>query len=128
MNKISIFVDFLKQFWYVAVLVAVIVAGVVTKNWYDNKINESYNNGVMVTDQKWKSAQKEKDRLTTEFKNNQQAKVDRLSKELAQAKQDLADQKRNGGEKQIVYVNSPQGKAKCLDDNYIDIYNDSLGK
>lgn len=128
MNTINTVLKLIKQFWYVIVLVLILVLGIFVKNWYNGKIEDSYNQGVSVTEVKWKKAQEEKDRLTAQFKNEQQARVDALSEELAKARQDLQNQKINGGEKQVIYVKSPAGQAKGIDDDFVEIYNDSLGR
>lgn len=120
---------FLDKFkWYIAsglLVVALVVGG---KIWIDNKTEAAYQQGVTQTDQKWKKAQDEKDKKDAAFKAGQQANVDSLRSQLAEAQAKLQDPARNGGEKQIIYVNTTQGKSKSLDNSFISIYNDSLGK
>lgn len=120
---------FLDKFkWYIASVLLVIALVFGGKIWIDNKTEAAYQQGVTQTDQKWKKAQDEKDKKDAAFKAGQQANVDALRSQLEEAQAKLKDPAQNGGEKQIVYVKTTQGKSKCLDDGFISIYNDSLGK
>lgn len=112
----------------VAILSIILVTGVVyTKHWYNDQITASYNHGVKVTDDKWLAKQQENKDANQDYKDNQQKASDELSKQLEEERVKNAKLQSELDKKQANYQNSENGKKKGLDNDFVDIYNESLG-
>lgn len=111
-----------------AILAIALVSGAVyTKHWYKDQITASYNRGVKATDDKWIAKQQENKNANHDFKDNQQKASDELSKQLEEEKAKNAKLQSELDKKQDAYRNSENGKKKGLDNDFVDIYNESLG-
>lgn len=109
------------------VSIALVYGAFCVKDWYDTQITASYNHGVTVTDQKWDKANAEKEKKTQAFKDEQLAIKENLEKQLADALRKAQNPQTNGGEKKDEYIKKPVSKEKVLDDDFVEIYNDSIG-
>ena len=97
------------------------------KWWYDDQIQQAYSRGVNDTDNKWNLQMRNNKDANQDFKNGQQSFSDELSRQLAEekAKNDLLRSRLD--EKQEAYSKSEAGKKFGLDNDFVDIYNESLG-
>lgn len=107
--------------------IALVSGAVYTKHWYNDQITASYNRGVKVTDDKWIAKQQENKNANHDYKDNQQRASDELSKQLEEEKAKNAKLQSELDRKQTAYQNSDNGKKKGLDNDFVDIYNESLG-
>ncbi|AGZ17550.1 Rz-like spanin [Escherichia phage 4MG] len=111
-----------------AILAIALFSGAVyTKHWYNDQITASYNRGVKDTDDKWTAKQQENKNANHDYKDNQQKSSDELSKQLEEEKAKNAKLQSELDKKQDAYRNSDNGKKKGLDNDFVDIYNESLG-
>lgn len=111
-----------------AILAIALISGAVyTKHWYDNQITASYDLGVKATDAKWIAKQQENKDANHDYKDNQQKASDELSKQLEEERAKNAKLQSELDKKQSAYQNSENGKKKGLDNDFVDIYNESLG-
>lgn len=111
-----------------AILAIALFSGAVyTKHWYNDQITASYNRGVKDTDDKWTAKQRENKDANHDYKDNQQKSSDELSKQLEEEKAKNAKLQSELDKKQDAYRNSDNGKKKGLDNDFVDIYNESLG-
>lgn len=112
----------------VAVLSLALLCGAFeVKWWYDDQIQQAYSRGVNDTDNKWNLQMRNNKDANQDFKNGQQSFSDELSRQLAEekAKNDLLRSRLD--EKQEAYSKSEAGKKFGLDNDFVDIYNESLG-
>ncbi len=111
-----------------AILAIALIGGAVyTKHWYNDQIEASYNRGVKATDNKWIANQQENKDANHDYKDNQQKASDELSKQLEEERAKNAKLQSELDKKQDAYRNSENGKKKGLDNDFVDIYNESLG-
>lgn len=111
-----------------AILAIALISGAVyTKHWYNDQITASYNRGVKATDDKWIAKQQENKNANHEYKDDQQKASDELSKQLEEERAKNAKLQSELDKKQSAYQNSDNGKKKGLDNDFVDIYNESLG-
>lgn len=112
----------------VIVLAVILIGGVVyTKHWYNEQITASYKLGVKETDDKWTKKQQENKDANQDYKDKQQDVSDELSRQLEEERAKNAKLQSELEKKQSAYQNSDNGKKKCLDNDFVDIYNESLG-
>lgn len=111
-----------------AILAIALISGAVyTKHWYNNQITASYDRGVKAADDKWIAKQQENKNANHDYKDNQQKASDELSKQLEEERAKNAKLQSELDKKQDAYRNSDNGKKKGLDNDFVDIYNESLG-
>lgn len=111
-----------------AILAIALISGAVyTKHWYNDQITASYDRGVKATDDKWVAKQQENKNANHDYKDNQQKASDELSKQLEEERAKNAKLQSELDKKQSAYQNSDNGKKKGLDNDFVDIYNESLG-
>lgn len=111
-----------------AILAIALISGAVyTKHWYNDQITASYDRGVKATDDKWIAKQQENKNANHDYKDNQQKASDELSKQLEEERAKNAKLQSELDKKQSAYQNSDNGKKKGLDNDFVDIYNESLG-
>ncbi len=111
-----------------AILAIALISGAVyTKHWYNDQITASYDRGVKATDDKWIAKQQENKNANHDYKDNQQKASDELSKQLEEERAKNAKLQSELDKKQFDYQNSDNGKKKGLDNDFVDIYNESLG-
>lgn len=130
-NFISVIWTFIKghtKLVIIAVLSLALLWGAFeVKGWYDYQIQQAYSRGVNDTDNKWNLQMRNNKDANQDFKNGQQSFSDELSRQLAEekAKNDLLRSRLD--EKQEAYSKSEAGKKFGLDNDFVDIYNESLG-
>lgn len=111
-----------------AILAIALISGAVyTKHWYNDQITASYNLGVKATDDKWIAKQQENKNANHDYKDNQQKASDELGRQLEEERAKNAKLQSELDKKQSAYQNSDNGKKKGLDNDFVDIYNESLG-
>lgn len=109
------------------VALALLIGALYIKSWYDDNLTAKYNEGVADTDTKWSLVmQKNKDEQAA-FKSQQQAKTDALAADNAKLKAENDLLSKVSGERQTAYAQSDEGKKQGLDDEAVEIYNESLG-
>lgn len=112
----------------VVVLLAVLVGGgFYVKHWYNDQITQSYNLGVSDTDRKWKDVQQQNKDENQSYKDEQQIASDILERKLAEEQAKNAELQAQLNAKQDAYSRSDAGKKQGLDNQFVDIYNESLG-
>lgn len=112
----------------VVILLAVLVGGgFYAKHWYDEQITQSYNLGVSDTDRKWKDVQQQNKDENKSYKDEQQIASDILERKLAEEQAKNAELQAQLNAKQDAYSRSDAGKKQGLDNQFVDIYNESLG-
>ena len=110
-----------------ALAIALLIGALYVKHWYNDQLTAKYNAGVTDTDTKWTLVmQKNKDEQAA-FKSLQQAKVDELAAENARLKAENTVLATASGKRQTAYAQSDEGKKQGLDDEAVEIYNESLG-
>lgn len=97
------------------------------KGWYDDQIQQAYSRGVNDTDNKWDLQMRNNKDANQDFKNGQQDFSDELSRQLAEEKAKNELLRSRLDEKQEAYNKSEAGKKFGLDNDFVDIYNESLG-
>ncbi|AII27546.1 Rz-like spanin [Escherichia phage Av-05] len=106
----------------------VLVCGILgIKHWYNDQLTSSYNAGVSDTDLKWERINQQVRDHNNAFKKQQQDKIDELSTMLVQEREINNQLKENLDKKIKSYSKTQAGKQVCLDNQFVDIYNDSLG-
>lgn len=111
-----------------AILAIALISGAVyTKHWYNDQITASYDRGVKATDDKWIAKQQENKNANHEYKDDQQKASDELGRQLEEERAKNAKLQSELDKKQSAYQNSDNGKKKGLDNDFVDIYNESLG-
>lgn len=98
-----------------------------TKNWYDKQIQSSYDLGVEKTDHKWSLVQAQNEKETKEYKARQESRIAVLSQELSELRSKNANPDLNGGTKQYIYLQKPESQSPGIDDDMVEIYNESIG-
>ena len=130
-NFISVVWTFIKghtKLVIVAVLSLALLWGAFeVKGWYDYQIQQAYSRGVNDTDNKWDLQMRNNKDANQDFKNGQQDFSDELSRQLAEEKAKNELLRSRLDEKQEAYNKSEAGKKFGLDNDFVDIYNESLG-
>lgn len=110
-----------------AIIIMIVFVGYKTNSWYENKLSEAFNNGVVTTDAKWKKVQEESNKKVKKYKDGQTIKVDELGKTLAENAEKIAFLQKQLEDKSFSYMSKESSKVSCLDEDFVDIYNQSLG-
>lgn len=130
-NFISVILTFIKvhtKLVIIAVLSLALLWGAFeVKGWYDYQIQQAYSRGVNDTDNKWVLQMRNNKDENQDFKNGQQDFSDELSRQLAEEKAKNELLRSRLDEKQEAYNKSEAGKKFGLDNDFVDIYNESLG-
>jgi hypothetical protein len=131
MDFISMVLTFIKghtKLVIIAVLSLALLWGAFeVKGWYDYQIQQAYSRGVNDTDNKWDLQMRNNKDANQDFKNGQQYFSDELSRQLAEEKAKNKLLRSRLDEKQEAYNKSEAGKKFGLDNDFVDIYNESLG-
>lgn len=117
----------IKQIGVVLCCVMLVWGVVEIKHWYNDQLTSSYNAGVSDTDLKWERINQQVLDRNNAFKKQQQDKIDELSTMLVQEREINNQLKENLDKKIKNYSKTQAGKQVCLDNQFVDIYNDSLG-
>lgn len=131
MDFISMVLTFIKghtKLVIIAVLSLALLWGAFeVKGWYDYQIQQAYSRGVNDTDNKWDLQMRNNKDANQDFKNGQQDFSDELGRQLAEEKAKNELLRSRLDEKQEAYNKSEAGKKFGLDNDFVDIYNESLG-
>ena len=94
--------------------------------WFNSKLHDAYQEGVTATELKWERILDQQQKQADNMKMGHTEQVRNLEKQLADLQDKLDKAKTAGAEKQIIYLQSPEGKKSTLPDQMIDIYNESI--
>ena len=94
--------------------------------WFNSKLRDAYQEGVTATELKWERILDQQQKQADNMKMGHTEQVRNLEKQLADLQDKLDKAKTAGAEKQIIYLQSPEGKKSTLPDQMIDIYNESI--
>ena len=107
-----------------AVLLVVACAGV--HSWYNTQIQNAYNEGVAVTEQKWDKLMTEQKLQANQTKLEHAYAVKELEQKLANMQNVMNTPGAFGWDTQQQFQSSPEGKQSQIPDKVIDIYNESI--
>lgn len=96
--------------------------------WFNSKLNAAYQEGVTATELKWEQILDQQQKRADRIKMGHAEEVKNLEKSLSDLQDKLEAAKMAGKEKQIIYLQSPEGKKSTLPDQLIDIYNESINQ
>lgn len=107
-----------------AVLLVVACAGV--HSWYNTQIQNAYNEGVAVTEQKWDKLMMQQKLQANQMKLEHAYEVRELEQKLANMQNSMNAPGAFGGDTQQQFQSSPEGQQSRIPDKVIDIYNESI--
>ena len=96
--------------------------------WFNSKLNDAYQEGVSATELKWERILDQQQKQADKIKMGHAEEVKNLEKSLSDLQDKLNIAERAGREKQIIYLQSPEGKKSTPPDQLIDIYNESINQ
>lgn len=108
-------------------IVLVALLGVFAVHKYNAALEAEYNRGVLETNQKWENVIANYNDMSAAMKASHDAYVKGLEEKLTTMQKDLDATKDKVNNKVVEYAQTQQAKEKCLDDDFVDIYNNSLG-
>ena len=116
------------KYWKHAVaVVAIILVWMFAAYKYSFALEAEYNRGVLETDQKWENVIANYNDMSAAMKASHDAYVKGLEEKITTMQKDLDATKDKVNNKVVEYAQTEQAKEKCLDDDFVDIYNNSLG-
>lgn len=116
------------KYWKHAIAVAaIILVWVFAAYKYSSALEAEYNRGVLETDQKWENVIANYNDMSAAMKASHDAYVKDLEEKLTTMQKDLDATKDKVNNKVVEYAQTEQAKEKCLDDDFVEIYNDSIG-
>lgn len=116
------------KYWkHAAVVVAAILVWMFAAYKYNAALEAEYNRGVLETDQKWENVMDTYNDVAAAMKASHDAYVKGLEEKLTTMQKDLDATKDKVNNKVVEYAQTQQAKEKCLDDDFVEIYNNSLG-
>lgn len=117
-----------RKYWKHAVVAAVIIlVWMFAAYKYSSALEAEYNRGVLETDQKWENVMDNYNDMSAAMKASHEAYVKGLEEKLTTMQKDLDETKDKVNNKVVEYAQTEQAKEKCLDDDFVEIYNNSLG-
>lgn len=117
-----------RKYWkHAIVVVAVILVWMFAAYKYSAALEAEYNRGVLETDQKWENVMDNYNDMSAAMKASHEAYVKSLEEKLTTMQKDLDATKDKVNNKVVEYAQTQQAKEKCLDDDFVEIYNNSLG-
>lgn len=96
--------------------------------WFNSKLNDAYQEGVSATELKWERILDQQQKQADKIKMGHAEEVKNLEKSLSDLQDKLNMAEKAGKEKQIIYLQSSEGKKSTLPDQLIDIYNESINQ
>lgn len=96
--------------------------------WFNSKLNDAYQEGVSATELKWERILDQQQKQADKIKMGHAEEVKNLEKSLSDLQDKLNMAEKAGKEKQIIYLQSLEGKKSTLPDQLIDIYNESINQ
>lgn len=116
------------KYWkQAAVVVAAILVWMFAAYKYNAALEAEYNRGVLETDQKWENVIDNYNDMSAAMKASHEAYVKGLEEKLTTMQKDLDASKDKVNNKVVEYAQTQQAKEKCLDNDFVEIYNKSLG-
>ena len=116
------------KYWKHAVaVVAIILVWMFAAYKYSSALEAEYNRGVLETDQKWGNVMDNYNDMSAAMKASHEAYVKSLEEKLTTMQKNLDATKDKVNNKVVEYAQTEQAKEKCLDDDFVEIYNDSIG-
>lgn len=118
------------KYWKPLTVIGIILVGalgVFAVHKYNAALEAEYNRGVLETDQKWERVINNYNDLSAAMKASHTSYVKGLEEKLTTMQKDLDATKDKVNNKVVEYAQTEQAKEKCLDDDFVEIYNDSLG-
>lgn len=116
------------KYWkQAAVVVAAILVWMFAAYKYNAALEAEYNRGVLETDQKWENVIANYNDMSAAMRASHDAYVKGLEEKLTTMQKDLDATKDKVNNKVVEYAQTQQAKEKCLDDDFVEIYNNSLG-
>ena len=117
-----------RKYWkHAIVVVAVILVWMFAAYKYSAALEAEYNRGVLETDQKWENVMDNYNDMSAAMKASHDAYVKGLKEKLTTMQKDLDATKDKVNNKVVEYAQTEQAKEKCLDDDFVEIYNKSFG-
>lgn len=118
----------IRKYWkHALVAVAVILVWMFAAYKYSAALEAEYNRGVLETDQKWENVMDNYNDMSAAMKASHEAYVKGLEEKLTTMQKDLNATKDKVNNKVVEYAQTEQAKEKCLDDDFVEIYNNSIG-
>lgn len=108
-------------------IILVALLGVFAVYKYNAALEAEYNRGLLEADQKWERVVNNYNDLSAAMKASHEAYVKGLEEKLTTMQKDLDTAKDKVNNKVVEYAQTQQAKEKCLDDDFVDIYNNSIG-
>lgn len=96
--------------------------------WFNSKLDTAYQEGVTATELKWERILDQQQKQADRIKMDHAEEVKNLEKSLSDLQDKLSIAEKAGKEKQIIYLQSPEGKKSTLPDQLIEIYNESINQ
>lgn len=118
------------KYWKLLAVIGIILVallGVFAVHKYNAALEAEYNRGVLEADQKWERVVNNYNDLSAAMKASHEAYVKGLEEKLTTMQKDLDATKDKVNNKVVEYAQTEQAKEKCLDDDFVEIYNDSIG-
>ena len=116
------------KYWKHAIAgVAIILVWMFAAYKYNSALEAEYNRGVLETDQKWENVIANYNDMSAAMKASYETNEKGLEKKLTTMQKDLDATKDKVNNKVVEYAQTQQAKEKCLDDDFVEIYNNSLG-
>ena len=111
------------KYWKHAVaVVAIILVWMFAAYKYSSALEAEYNRGVLETDQKWEKVMDNYNDVAAAMKASHEAYVKGLEEKLTTMQKDLDATKDKVNNKVIEYAKTEQAKEKCLDDDFVEIF------
>lgn len=118
----------IRKYWKHAIaVVAIILVWMFAAYKYSSALEAEYNRGVLEADQKWENVMDNYNDMSAAMKASHEAYVKSLEEKLTTMQKDLDATKDKVNNKVVEYAQTEQAKEKCLDDDFVEIYNDSIG-
>lgn len=111
--------------WIVATILLV-VACVGVHSWYTTQIQNAYDQGVAVTEQKWDKVMTQQKLQANQTKLENAYRVKELEQKLANMQNSMNNPTAFGGQAQANFQKSEAGQQSRIPDQVIDIYNESI--
>lgn len=107
-------------------MILLVVACVGVHSWYTTQIQNAYDQGVAVTEQKWDKIMTQQKLQANQTKLENAYRVKELEQKLANMQNSMNNPTAFGGQAQANFQKSEAGQQSRIPDQVIDIYNESI--
>lgn len=107
-------------------MILLVVACVGVHSWYTTQIQNAYDQGVAVTEQKWDKIMTQQKLQANQTKLENAYRVKELEQKLANMQNSMNNPTAFGGQAQANFQKSEAGQQIRIPDQVIDIYNESI--